>query len=84
MLKKKTTPEYPLAAKQNGITGTVALAVTIGTDGHVKELHVLAGPMELRNAALDAVKEWEFRTFFLNNQPVEVRTQINVVFQLER
>jgi peptidyl-prolyl cis-trans isomerase A (cyclophilin A) len=84
MLISKTPPVYPTEARQAGISGTVVLAATVGTDGKVKELHVVSGPDLLQQAALDAVRTWRFRPYLLNNQPVEVRTQINVIFTLGR
>jgi TonB family protein len=84
MLVSRTLPVYPIDAKNAGVSGTVVLAATIDTDGMVKELHVASGPDLLQQAALDAVREWRFRPYLLNGQPVEVHTQINVVFFLPR
>jgi TonB family protein len=84
LLVSKTTPVYPIDAKQAGVSGTVVLAATIGTDGTVKELHVVSGPDLLQQAALDAVKEWRYRPYLLNGQPVEIRTTINIIFALSR
>jgi protein TonB len=36
----------------------------------------------LQQAALDAVKSWRYRPYLLNNDPVEVETQVNVIFSL--
>jgi protein TonB len=38
----------------------------------------------LTQSAIDAVKNWRYRPYQLNNQPVEVETTINVVFSMER
>jgi protein TonB len=84
MLVSKTPPVYPIDAKKAGISGTVVLAATIDTDGMVKELHVVSGPDLLQQAALDAVREWRYRPYLLNGQPVEVCTQINLIFTLGR
>jgi peptidyl-prolyl cis-trans isomerase A (cyclophilin A) len=82
MLLKKTPPSYPKEAKDSRISGTVELRVLIGTDGRVAELNFVKGPDELRDAALTAVKSWEFKPFLINGEPVEVNTTINVVFNL--
>jgi peptidyl-prolyl cis-trans isomerase A (cyclophilin A) len=84
MLESKTPPSYPIEAKQKGISGTVVLSTTIGTDGTVQELNVVSGPEELQKAALDAVKTWRYRPYLLNGNPVEVRTTVNVIFSLSR
>jgi TonB family protein len=82
MLLKKVPPEYPLYAKEVGITGTVVLQATINKDGRIANLHVMSGPPELQQASLDAVKHWVYRPYLLNGEPVEVMTTINVVFTL--
>jgi peptidyl-prolyl cis-trans isomerase A (cyclophilin A) len=84
MLVSKTPPVYPIDAKEAGVSGTVVLAASIDTDGTVKELHVVSGPDQLQQAALDAVKQWRYRPYLLNGRPVEVRTQINIIFTLGR
>jgi peptidyl-prolyl cis-trans isomerase A (cyclophilin A) len=84
LLENKTIPVYPIDAKKAHVEGTVVLGAIIGTDGTVKELHIVQGPDLLRQAALDAVREWRYRPYLLNGQPVEVRTQINVIFTLAR
>ncbi len=84
MLVKKVIPPYPKTAKEAGIQGTVVLQALIGKDGRIVNLHVVQGPPELQQAALDAVKQWVYRPYLLNGEPVEVMTQINVVFTLGR
>ncbi len=84
LLEYKPNPVYPIEAKRAGVSGTVVLGAIIGTDGTVKELHIVQGPDLLRQASLDAVREWRYRPYLLNGQPVEVRTQINVIFTLAR
>ena len=84
MLISKTPPIYPIDAKKAGVSGTVVLRATIGTDGIVKALQVISGPELLRQAALDAVHQWRYRPYLLNGDPVEVRTTVNIVFSLAR
>jgi peptidyl-prolyl cis-trans isomerase A (cyclophilin A) len=84
MVISKTTPVYPADAKKAGVSGTVVLRAVIGTDGIVKDLQVVSGPELLRRAALDAAKEWRYRPYLLNDDPVEVRTTINIIFTLAR
>ena len=78
----KTRPEYPAEALAARIQGTVVLQATISMEGAVKDLKVISGPVALYQAALDAVKNWRYKPFLLNGEPVEVGTQINVVFAL--
>jgi protein TonB len=82
MLIRKTEPIYPQFARMNRISGTVILGATISKTGTIQGLHVISGPRLLTDAALDAVKNWRYRPYTLNNQPFEVQTTINVVFNL--
>ena len=73
-------PIYPDLARQARISGTVQLSVIIGPDGYMREIHVVSGHPLLRQAAIDAVKEWVYQPTLLNNQPVSVQTTIDVIF----
>ena len=75
-------PEYPHEARDKGIQGTVLLQVILAKDGTVKELRALEGPPELIPAALDAVKQWRYRATLLNGEPVEVESEVSVLFSL--
>jgi protein TonB len=82
MLIHKTQPVYPAIAKSARVQGTVFLQAKISSTGKVTNLQVMSGPPMLRQAAIDAVKTWQFKPYMLNNQPTEVDTTINVVFSL--
>lgn len=84
LLKTKIDPIYPADALQHNISGTVTLHATIGTDGRIAALQVTSGPNELHQAALNAVRQWTYRPYELNNRPVEVETTINVAFNPSR
>ena len=75
---------YPPEARMNHVQGTVVLRATISTEGKIADLHVLSGPPELQAAAMEAVRSWRYRPYLLNGNPVEVETEINVVFSLSR
>jgi protein TonB len=80
MLIKKVPPTYPLEAKVARVQGTVLLNVTISKTGAVTAVEVVSGPELLQSAAVDAVKQWEFRPFSLVGEPVEFETSVHVVF----
>jgi protein TonB len=75
-------PQYPAIAKAARIQGTVVLQATISKDGTITNLHVIGGPPMLQAAALEAVRTWRYKPYLLNGEPVEVETQVNVVFTL--
>ncbi len=83
LLIRQVSPRYPELARQARIQGTVTLAAVIGKDGMVQNLRVISGHPLLTNAAMDAVKQWLYKPYLLNGEPVEVDTQINVNFVLE-
>ncbi len=82
MISKKVNPEYPDAARNARIQGTVVLEVTVKKDGAVKNVRIVSGHPLLAPAALDAVKQWVYKPFLLNAKPVEVLTQVKVNFTL--
>ena len=75
-------PEYPEEAKKAKIQGTVVLGAVIDKDGIVRELRVVSGPKELRISSLDAVRQWTYKPYLLNGNPIEVETSINVTYTL--
>jgi periplasmic protein TonB len=81
-LLNKTAPIYPAIARAARIQGTVVLAAMISKSGTIEKLHVMSGPQMLQQAALIAVSTWRYKPYLLNGEPVEVETQINVIFRL--
>jgi TonB family protein len=82
-LVKKVQPDYPETAKMERAQGTVVLAAVITKDGRINDLEVLASRSPLlAEAAMDAVKRWQYAPYLLNGEPVEVETTINVTFTL--
>ncbi len=82
MLLHKIEPPYPKLALAARITGVVLLKAIISRDGEIKELQVVSGHPILVPAAIDAVKQWRYRPYLLNGEPVEVETNISVTFQI--
>jgi hypothetical protein len=79
-LTKRVAPEHSEYIRFNRIHGTIKLEAVIGKQGEVAGLRAIHGPFVLIEAAYDAVRLWEFRPYLLNRQPVEVLTDIEVVF----
>ena len=79
---KRVNPTYPPLARTARVQGSVVLAAVIGKDGTIQNLHVLSGHPLLTQAALDAVKQWRYKPYILNGEPVEVDTQVTVNFTL--
>jgi protein TonB len=83
MLVKRVEPVYPLDARVVRIEGTVVLRAVIDTAGEVAAVGAISGPTLLQSAAVDAVRQWEYRPYAVNGQPVEVETTVQVVFSLD-
>lgn len=76
-------PSYPVAARRARIQGTVVLQATIAEDGRIRQLRVVSAPDTLlAYAALVAVRMWTYEPYLLDGKPVEVQTQVNVVYTL--
>jgi|SRR5579863_8056959 TonB family protein len=82
MIDKKVEPVYPPLARQAHIQGTVILRAQINKTGDVVNLQLVSGHPMLAPAAIDAVKQWKYRPFLLNGEPVDVETDITVNFTL--
>jgi protein TonB len=78
----RVQPLYPHLAMETGIQGTVHLHAVITPRGTLEELNVLSGHPMLARAATDAVRQWRFRPYVLNGNPIEVQTEIMVNFSL--
>jgi periplasmic protein TonB len=77
-------PKYPPEAGRARIEGMVVLLAVIGKDGTVEDVRVKSGLPVLAQAAIEAVKQWRYRPYFLNGEPVEVDSQITINFTLSR
>jgi protein TonB len=81
-LVNRVQPLYPPLARQTRISGTVKLHAIIGKNGAVEQLQVVSGHPLLVQSALDAVRQWRYQPTLLNGDPVEVDTEIDVIFSL--
>lgn len=84
LLYKKVQPTYPPSALHMRVEGAVELMATISKRGDITDLKVLGGTPLLTHAAADAVKQWKYKPYLLNGEPVEMQTQITVKFKLPR
>jgi len=81
-LVRQPQPIYPDEARKSHAEGSVVLHAIIGTDGHVKELSLVSGDPILADAAMTAVKQWQYQPTKLNDVPAEVDTTITVTFRM--
>lgn len=81
-LLKRVDPRYPAKAKVDHIQGDVILSAVIDKEGNIKTLKVVSGDPILADAATDAVKQWKYRPYLLEGQPVEAKTSITIKFHM--
>jgi protein TonB len=82
LLVKKVAPVYPQQALQMKVHGAVEIMATISKDGDITNVKLLSGDALLGRAAMDAVKQWKYKPYYLDSQPVDIQTQITVNFKL--
>jgi protein TonB len=82
MVIRKVQPTYPQIAKTARVQGNVVLQAAISKEGNIENLRVISGPPLLIQSALEAVKQWKYKPYILNGEPVEVDTTVTVVFSL--
>jgi TonB family protein len=79
---KHVSAVYPVAAREAGIAGAVALEASIGADGRVIDVRVLRSIPELDQAALDAVKQWEYVPYLVNGVPTPFTMTTTIQFSV--
>lgn len=79
----RVEPVYPRPAVLAGIQGQVKLHAIIARNGRIESLELISGPPLLVQAAMDAVRQWRYRPYYLNGEAVEVETFITVNFRKE-
>ncbi|HOK46008.1 MAG TPA: TonB family protein, partial [Bryobacteraceae bacterium] len=84
VLLERVQPVYPPLARQARIAGVVRVEALVGADGRVLRATAVSGPPLLRQSAVEAVQRWRYRPATLNGKPVEVTTQVDISFTLNR
>ena len=83
LLVKKVEPEYPQEARDKRIQGAVILQVEISEAGDVKDARLISGHPLLAPPAIEAVKQWKYKPYLLNGEPVQVETRATADFRLD-
>ena len=82
LLIHKVEPSYPPLARAARVQGEVMLTAVINVNGEIENLQLVSGHPMLVPAAISAVKQWRYKPYLLNGQPVEVETTVTVIFSL--
>lgn len=84
LILKKVSPRYPAQALQMHVEGSVQMQATIGKDGSISNVKILSGDPLLAHSAQEAVKQWKYKPYYLDGEPVDIQTQITINFKLPR
>jgi protein TonB len=82
LLVKQVSPKYPVPALQRRVEGAVELQATISKNGDITAVKALSGDAQLAYAAVEAVKQWKYKPYLLDGEPIEIQTQVTVNFKL--
>jgi TonB family protein len=85
-LTHEVPPEYPAAALANHIEGDVFVNVVVDENGKIQEavpVNCPACSTVLGDAAVAAVRKWEYQPILKDGKPVPVRSFIAFRFRLE-
>jgi protein TonB len=82
LLMRKIAPAYPPLERAARVQGDVVLSAVLDANGQITNLQLVSGHPWLVPAAMAAVKQWRYKPYLLDGQPVEVETTITVTFSL--
>ena len=80
----RVEPRYPPVAIQTRIQGDVILQAVISRSGTIENLQLVSGHPMLVRAAMDAVRQWRYRPYVLNDEAIDFETQVTVKFILNK
>jgi periplasmic protein TonB len=80
-VKKQVTPSLPPEAKAPGVSGPVKVVVVLSKNGYLAKARVIEGHPLIRQAALDALRQWQFKPYQRDRAPVDVRSEIAINFR---
>ena len=81
-LIRRVEPVFPEAAKQQHIQGRVVANLMVGKDGSVEGIGHVSGDLQLMRAAADAIRQWRFKPYLQNGQPVKFQSRVTLNFTL--
>jgi TonB family protein len=83
MVLTRVNPVYPAIAKTARVQGDVRLNVTFDEQGRVNAVSIIEGPALLREASMDAVRQWVFQPMAVNGVPTSAITEVTIQFSLQ-
>jgi protein TonB len=81
---RKVAPTYPSEARAAGVAGTVKVDIVISEEGVVIEATAFDGPEQLREAAIEAARQWTFKPETLEGKPARMLGVLSFIFTLRQ
>ena len=81
-MTNRVEPDYPDAARRAHVQGTVTVDTVVSSDGKVLEASAISGSPQLSNAAVAAVRQWQYKPYTVKGKKSGFRTQVPVTFML--
>jgi protein TonB len=81
---RKTPPVYPMIAKAAGVGGMVVLDIIVDSKGNLQKVTTVNGSALLARAAEEALRQWRFKPYLIDGNPVEMESQVAMNFRLTR
>jgi protein TonB len=78
---RRTAVSYPAIAKIERVSGRVVIDVVIDRSGNLRAISAVSGPPLLAQSAISSVKQWSFKPYVVDGQPIEVESQIFMDFR---
>jgi TonB family protein len=82
LVVKRVPAVYSEKARSNGIQGTVVVKILITETGNVKEATVVSGDPDLAQAAVDAIKQWQYKPYAVDGKAMQAQTQVSFDFHI--
>jgi protein TonB len=81
-LVRRVNPDYPSAARKDGISGSVDLEVTVSTQGNVEDVAVTQAtpPGMFDKSAIAAVRKWKYDPRFVDGLPAQAHVKVHLEF----
>lgn len=81
----RVNPKYPAKAKADHVTGTCTLGLIIDKAGVPTHIHVVKSVRkDIDESAVTAVRQWRWKPYLLNGDPIAVESTVNITYSLAK
>jgi TonB family protein len=80
--ERRVDPAYPQETVKAGMHGLVELQIRLNKTGDLKNVQLVSGDPALASSAIEAVKQWHYKPYLLNGEPIEVTTKVTLSYEI--